>query len=364
MTKVTSAEQYKLVSSYETVRRTLLDQRYADRLDKPLAYWALPNDRRLPLALLDRKLSDLLTHPFDVISSTPGVGQKKISAMIKLLLRATKEETPEIPYGLAELVEENPSDLGIGLIEGFDASLVSESQWVRWKETIRRHHVEGEKIGRLAPELTRVPTVIWQTPLSFYMPYSLAEIRQLKTHGEKRVSVVLEVFHLVHRILQTSEALGHLTLRLSPKFAIEVENWIDGVLAGDKLPDEEELRKHLALPLLAQAKVDVGEGVYKLAEGRLGVKAKPQSVRAQSRRLGVTRARVYQLLDECGKAMAVRWPEGRSLLAKLADKYEAAGIPAEQRPLLEATRELFFPARFVEDAERDEQETAEAVSVT
>lgn len=356
MTKATSAEQYKLVSSYETVRRTLLDERYADRLDKPLAYWALPNDRRLPLALLDRKLSELLSHPFDVISSTPGVGQKKISAMIKLLLRATKEETPDVPYGLAELVEEGPTELvpGVG-IASFDASMVSESQWVRWKDTIRRHHVEGEKIGRLAPELTRVPTVIWQTPLGFYMPYSLAEIRQLKTHGEKRVSVVLEVFHLVHRILQTSEALGHLTLRLMPKFAIDIENWLQQVLIADSLPSEEELRKNLSLPLLAQAKVDVGEAVYKLAEGRLGVKAKPQAVRAQSRRLGVTRARVYQLLEECAKAMAVRWPEGRPLLAKLAEKYDAAGVSAEQRELFEATRELFYPARFVDEAAATEE---------
>jgi hypothetical protein len=352
MTKATSAEQYKLVSSYETVRRMLLDQRYADRLDKPLAYWALPNDRRLPLALLDRKLCDLLSHPYDVISSTPGVGQKKIGAMIKLLLRATKEETPDIPYGIAELVEEGPSELGFNLgIDGFDASLVSESQWVRWKETIHRHHVEGEVLGRLAPALSRVPTVIWHTPLSFYMPYSLAEIRQLKTHGEKRVSVVLEVFHLVHRILQSSDSMGHLTLKLIPKFAIDVDNWINSVLETDALPGEDELRKNLVMPLLAQAKVDVGDGVYKLAEGRLGVKAKPQSVRAQSRRLGVTRARVYQLLDECGKAMAVRWPEGRALLAKLAEKYDAAGIPAEQRPLLEATRELFFPSRFIEDVD-------------
>jgi hypothetical protein len=181
------------------------------------------------------------------------------------------------------------------------------------------------------------------------MPYSLAEIRALKTHGEKRVSVVLEVFHLVHRILQSSEALGHLTLRLMPKFAIDIENWVNQVLAAESLPDEEALRQNLSLPLLAQAKIDVGDAVYKLAEGRLGVKAKPQAVRAQSRRLGVTRARVYQLLDECGKAMAVRWPEGRELLAKLVEKFDAAGASAEQRELLEATRELFFPARFVDD---------------
>ena len=46
MAKPISAEEYKLLSSFEDVRRTLLDDGHKDRLEKPLAYWALPNDRR------------------------------------------------------------------------------------------------------------------------------------------------------------------------------------------------------------------------------------------------------------------------------------------------------------------------------
>ena len=41
-----TVEEYKLTSSFERVRTTLLDEQYADRLERPLAYWALPNDRR------------------------------------------------------------------------------------------------------------------------------------------------------------------------------------------------------------------------------------------------------------------------------------------------------------------------------
>jgi hypothetical protein len=189
---------------------------------------------------------------------------------------------------------------------------------------------------------------MWQTPLSSYMPYTLAEIRRLKTHGEKRVAIVLEVFHAVHNILQSPAGDSHLTDQLVPKFAVAVGEWITTALAACALPSADELRKHLALPLLAQAKIDVGEGICKLAEGRLGVKSKPQAVRAQSRKLGVTRARVYQLLDECGKAMAVRWPEGRVLLEQLAEKYAAAGASPDEHDLLAATRELFFPARLAE----------------
>ena len=47
MSNSTSVEDYKLVTSFEEVRRELMQDRYADRLSKPLGYWVLPNDRRL-----------------------------------------------------------------------------------------------------------------------------------------------------------------------------------------------------------------------------------------------------------------------------------------------------------------------------
>ena len=42
---------------------------------------------------------------------------------------------------------------------------------------------------------------IWHVPLGHYVNQSVAEIRQLKTHGEKRVRVVLEVFYIVHELV-------------------------------------------------------------------------------------------------------------------------------------------------------------------
>ena len=103
--RATSVDDYKLLSSFEAVRKTLLSPNYTDRLEKPLAYWVLPNDRRLPLAFLPRPLQDLLETPFEDLSATPGVGQKKISSLVKLLHRATEEQTPSTPYGLQGISE-------------------------------------------------------------------------------------------------------------------------------------------------------------------------------------------------------------------------------------------------------------------
>ena len=73
MTHSTSAEEVKLRAAFENARTALLSPDHADRLDKPLAFWVLPNDRRLPIAFLPRLLKDLLAVPFEDLAATPGI---------------------------------------------------------------------------------------------------------------------------------------------------------------------------------------------------------------------------------------------------------------------------------------------------
>ena len=93
-------------------------------------------------------------------------------------------------------------------------------------------------------------------------------------------------------------------------------------------------------PLLEQILIDSGEAVYSLARDRLGVGVPRRTVREQARELGVTRARIYQLLEDCGKVMHVRWPEGRSRFQQLGGFTDAA-----TRALMHSTRQLFFPEK-------------------
>ena len=154
--KITSAEDFQLVNSFDEVKRRLLEEtKYSDRLDKPLAYWALPNDRRLPLAFLGRTIGDLLATPFEELSATPGIGQKKISSLVTLLNRATKEDAGFEPSHVA--VPEVATDDSFSTkspLDGegnFDPSLVSEVLWLRWRETVRRHNLELHHCSRPAP---------------------------------------------------------------------------------------------------------------------------------------------------------------------------------------------------------------------
>jgi hypothetical protein len=146
----------------------------------------------------------------------------------------------------------------------------------------------------------------------------------------------------------------HLVVRLAPKFIVPIENWIRRTMDAQGVPSAEEVARNLTVPLMEQLSADSGETVIQLANGRLGIDGAPQSVRTQSRRMGVTRARVYQLLDECSKVMSVRWPEGQAQLRALADKFRNdSGEGQHDTKLFDATVELFFPRKYDSLAETD-----------
>lgn len=342
MNRATSAEEYKQISSFQAVSKLLKQERFADRMERPLAFWALPNDRRLPLAFLGRPLRDLLSTSFEDLAATPGVGRKKIGTMLQLLHRATKDHPPAMPYSEVE-PERKPAGSRASRQEGaFDPNVVSEILWEQWRETVRKHNVGDHPLGRLTPSLQSLPTVIWQTPLSAYLDYSIAEIRQLKTHGEKRVRTILEVFHSVHKVLSHSQVESHLTVRLIPKFVLPLEHWIAATRETNNLPSTDDVARSLVRPLLDQIQIDVGTTLVRLAEGRLSLRGDMQTVRQQSRRMGVTRARVYQLLEDCSKVMSVRWPEGHDQLTHLLTHLNTLGARDGSLHLLQGTFDLFF----------------------
>ena len=62
--------------------------------------------------------------------------------------------------------------------------------------------------------------------------------------------------------------------------------------------------------------------------------------------MGLTRARVYQLLNEINDIMSVRWPSGRQQVYQLDAKFRADARRLEQPVQLEqfqAATELFYP---------------------
>ena len=101
---------------------------------------------------------------------------------------------------------------------------------------------------------------------------------------------------------------------------------------------------------MEQVRIDASRQVVTLAESRLGIGGPLMSVRQAARSLGLTSARVYQLLNEVNDIMMVRWPTGRHQTHELREKFEAE--EAQAGPLnsgavdlaqFYAAVELFYP---------------------
>src|SRR5262245_22723776 len=345
MSKPSSVSDVKLSSHYDSLRATLLSPAFSSRLDRPLAFWALPSDRRLPTAFLERTLRDLLGHSYKELAVTAGIGRKKLETFVKLLVRATKEDAAEAHVENLPGADEAPAN-GRDESGRFDPLRVSELVWMKWRDTVRRHGVGGEKLGRLTPSLQSLPSVVWNTPLSFYLDMSLQDIRNLKTHGEKRVTVVLEVFHTIHHMLDHINAMGDLAVRLAPRTIVAAEDWMAEARTRSFPPARGEIEQQLVESLVQQLAIDAGETVADLTRGRLGVGATAESVRNQSKSLGVTRARVYQMLEECHNVMSIRWPDGRRQLDEFAQWLDENYASPEAANSLASLRELLYPLKF------------------
>jgi hypothetical protein len=93
--------------------------------------------------------------------------------------------------------------------------------------------------------------------------------------------------------------------------------------------------------------------VARVVESRLPLRSTPATVHGLSRKMGVTRARIYQLLEESEAAIDLRWPEGRCYLTMLTERVAAAQPASEVHAALRTTMNVFFPDA-VEAARRAE----------
>ncbi len=335
--KAVSSDQYRLAGTYERLRNRLQDENDANKLDRALSYWVLPTDRRLPIIFLQRTLRDILSCSLEILLSTPGVGRKKTEGLFDLLHRVNESEAPNTPFEY----EPTSSALQLANSSGFDPTAISEAHWAQWCETVRRYELGGLKLGRIAASLQNLPTVIWHTKLSEYLNTSLANMRQLKTHGEKRVQAILEIYCNLHEAFATVTVQENLDVDLLASFVSPTTRWLLNALQQPELPSLKEIEIQLVQPLLQQIRIDLGEDIVELATSRLRFDSSTLSVKQQADKRGVTRARIYQLLEDCSKVMEVRWPEGRWLLLPLTTKIHTA--EPEAMGLIHAIYGLFYP---------------------
>jgi hypothetical protein len=134
-------------------------------------------------------------------------------------------------------------------------------------------------------------------------------------------------------------------VRILPQFVANVEERIHAMCRQPTPVTADQIRRQFVDPLMAQVRIDLGDQIARLAEGRLALDGSGATVRQVARRLNLTRARVYQLLNDVGAIMQVRWPEAPALVRQLRERLESDGLNGRGMQLFNDTVELFFPAK-------------------
>ncbi|MDR1493868.1 MAG: hypothetical protein LBT05_14295 [Planctomycetaceae bacterium] len=356
--RITFFDNIQVVPQYEQLRAILFQEKYALHLSKPLAFWALPTDRRLPLILLNRPLGELLNIPFEEICRTPSIGEKKILSYLTLLTRAINTNVEDVPEKIClNIPLDNNASLFLDDDVFLESTYVSEIQWQKWQKIIVECGLQNEKLGRLCPTLKELTRVVWNNTFGDYCFKSLTEMREIRTHGEKRIAAILKIFHSICSIVGRLKNSKHLVMRLIPQNIDRVENWSIETLLKRETPKKSDIVENYIQPLLEQMKIDASEQIYDLIQNRIGLRGETTSIRQASRILKLARARVYQLLNEINDITLIRWPNGRLLTSLLRNKF-LRNTTNKQHPNKEfvqfhAAAELFFPWGRREDAEDD-----------
>jgi hypothetical protein len=154
---------------------------------------------------------------------------------------------------------------------------------------------------------------------------------------------------VAHTVAAGMGECDHLVTRIIPRLIDRVECWTGRMLQRPGVPAGQEILAELVEPLFEQICLDATQQVAVLAASRLGIQCDPTSVRQAARAMKLTRARVYQLLNEINDIMAVRWPMGRHQVHELREKFLSETNEANQSPAesdlsqFHAAVELFYP---------------------
>jgi hypothetical protein len=345
-------QHHELTARFERLRDLLLTDRYEARLKNPLQFWALPADRRLPRALMHRPLGDLLRTSFASLAATPGIGFKKMQSLLTLLDRALNSDAME-QERLDAATDASTAPInstgwtgGASAGQGLagDPSNISEVTWAQWRGAVLQHRLGDQPLGRFAQDLHELPRVIWSAPLSVYAAATLEEIRRMKTHGEKRVRAIVSIFGQLHARL-TQHGLAGLK-GLTPQRIDDVDAYVMSALRSGQPLSLSDLRTKFVLPLVEQIRLDAGPGTADLVLGRIGWEGQKLSVRRAAMKLKLTRARIYQLLEDAETVIAVRRPGGLNQMKALLEAANGLSTDAPERRLLTLAAETFYATEY------------------
>ncbi|HWB00566.1 MAG TPA: hypothetical protein VG713_18865 [Pirellulales bacterium] len=262
----------------------------------------------MPRPLLAQPLRSVLSASVEELHALPAVGTRKLQTLTVLLQRIASG--PSVAPG---------GTLSAGLGDpgaSFDAAALTEANWEAWRQLVRRHLPVDEPLGRFTDSLRQLPRSIWWTPLDWYCRLSLAEMRRLRSHGRKRVAAILRVFNGLRIRLQAES--GVTTVWRSPRISA-VEQWMAEIDEHSPAVGLETFEQRFVVPVVEQLAVDLGSRFARLVHAELRSRSGVVPITGQvTGPVGQeSRARIFQVMQNAGTALALRWPDAAGRISTL-----------------------------------------------
>jgi hypothetical protein len=301
---------------YAELKQKILSHNSLD-LKRPCSYWVRNDELSLGKTLLGQSLQDLLRYNFDELKQLDGVGTKKVEKFVAVLRRLTQSsQNHKQNY--------QPKTKKAG--EFLTAADISDYEWSLLCDTISSSRFANEPLGRLAPALKQIPTVLWEIPYKDYCKCSLSELRTRKAHGVKRIAAIVSAFRGLS-LLIAEKSIRDRSAPSLPAFE-SIEHWVAHAPLSRRC-DSRELEAFLANPLMQQMQADLPDLTLQILHERLGWKCRQKTVLELSKKHRLTRARVYQHLEIPTAVLALRWPAGKEVLRRVVNDLQKQ-YPAER----------------------------------
>ena len=176
---------------------------------------------------------------------------------------------------------------------------------------------------------------------ALFEKYSWAEIMGGK---RKRLGCVAQLFSRIPQFVSISNDLG---VAIEPVAAqiLLAKSTIREILNSRRSPTQDELSRGVIAPLLEQVEVDCGPESSLVAKLRLGLGHRGRLFRDIASEMGISNARVGQLLKRAQGALLIRWREGEYLFDDLCELLQRGNSDFDSYRLCYRVFEVFYPDR-------------------
>jgi len=196
--------KFKLAEEFVAVRAELNKDEFAAKIDRPLRDWTVLDDRPLPVCFFDTNVRSIINSSFSVLFDTPGVGQKKMAVLLRVLRRIAGMAEPATAGSASE-----PASSPIARYcppysrAAIDIQTELSARFQRLRHVLLQsgsHDVLARPLRYWAtPSDRRLPTILLDNSVAELLEMPIAAMSDAPYVGPKKISALMDLLERAAR---------------------------------------------------------------------------------------------------------------------------------------------------------------------